>query len=161
MSIGIYSFLRIYFLGFGASVFAQFRTHCQPSSACRRPDLPGVGGLVSSADRCSVSSVWACVSVRGVVCLAFGTGCPAACAVQSVRVCWGLGSPPAGYTGSAGGWVVDSLRRKNSKKAFSGGCAANTHPTFTNQNPSDCASLQKFQKIQKDPFRSLDCAIIS
>lgn len=36
-----------------------------------------------------------------------------------------------------------------------------THPTFTNQNLSDCASLQKFRKIQKDPFRSLDCAIIS
>lgn len=37
---------------------------------------------------------------------------------------------------------------------------ANTHPTFTNQNPSDCASLQKFQKIQKDPFPCLICGIL-
>lgn len=47
--------------------------------------------LASNADRCSVSSVWACVSVRGLlwaVCLASGTVCAAACRVQSVRVRW-------------------------------------------------------------------------
>ena len=32
MSIGIYSFLRIYFLSFGLSAFAQFRTRSTPSS---------------------------------------------------------------------------------------------------------------------------------
>nr|DAU19849.1 MAG TPA: hypothetical protein [Caudoviricetes sp.] len=57
------------------------------------------------------------------------------------------------------GWV-DSLRRKNSKKAFFSVHLANTHPTFTKQNPSDCASLQKFRKIQKDPSPGLICVIL-
>nr|DAT54805.1 MAG TPA: hypothetical protein [Caudoviricetes sp.] len=62
MSIGIYAFLRIYFLGFGVSVFAQFRTRSTPSSTNCRYDLPRAACLVSGADRCSVSSVRACVS---------------------------------------------------------------------------------------------------
>nr|DAT65849.1 MAG TPA: hypothetical protein [Caudoviricetes sp.] len=37
---------------------------------------------------------------------------------------------------------------------------ANTHPTFTKRRPSDCASLQKFRKIQKDPSSGLICAIL-
>lgn len=37
---------------------------------------------------------------------------------------------------------------------------ANTHPTFTKRNPSDCASLQIFRKIQKDPERGLRCGIL-
>lgn len=73
MSIGIYVFLRIYFLGFGLSDFAQFRTHSAPSSTQPPSRSPRVACLVSGADRCSVSSVLACVSVRGVVCLASGT----------------------------------------------------------------------------------------
>lgn len=60
------------------------------------PDLPGTACLVSSADRCSVSSVRACV-VSCMVCLASGTACAAACAVQSVRVRW----RGQGYTGGA------------------------------------------------------------
>lgn len=36
MSIGIYAFLRIYFLSFGLSAFAQFRTHCASSPAFGR-----------------------------------------------------------------------------------------------------------------------------
>lgn len=88
-------------------------------------------------------------------------GSGAACDVQPVRVRWGLGLHRRGIWGEPGGGVVDTSRRKNSKKAFSGGCAANTHPTFTKRHPSDCAILQIFRKIQKDPFRSLDCGIIS
>lgn len=47
MSIGIYAFLRIYFLSFGLSAFAQFRTHCPTSSAAavpiaQRAQRPGV-----------------------------------------------------------------------------------------------------------------------
>lgn len=74
---------------------------------------------------------------------------------------WGWGLHLWGIWGEPGGGVVDTSRRKNSKKAFFEVCVANTHPTFTKRNPSDCAILQKFQKIQKDPFRSLDCGIIS
>ena len=136
------------------SASAQFRTHCLPSSTRRRYDLPDAACLASSADRCSVSIVRACVP-----CLAWSALLPVMCNPSG---CDGvLGSPPLGYMGRAGGGVVDTSRRKNSKKAFFGVPLANPHPTFTNQNPSDCASLQKFRKIQKGPSRSLDCAIIS
>ena len=81
-----------------------------------------------------------------------GTACATACAVQSFRVRWGLGPPPAGHTAAAQPRPVSLSTTEKIKK---------THPTFTNQNPSDCASLQIFRKIQKGPFRSLDCAIIS
>ena len=119
----------------------------------RRHDLPGASCLVSSADRCSVSSVR-----ERVTCLAWsalvarpgsGTACAAACDVQSVRVRWGWGLHRRGIQEAPGvGWV-DILRRKNSKKAFFGVPLANTNPTFTKRNPSDCASLQKFRKKQK------------
>lgn len=99
------------------SVSAQFRTHSTPSSTRLRYDLPGVACLVSSADRCSVSSVRACVPVRGVACLASGTACPAACDVQAVRVSWGMGSPPAGYTAAAQPRPVSPVTTEKIKKA--------------------------------------------
>jgi hypothetical protein len=108
----------------------------------------------------SVSNIWACVSVRGLlwaVWLASGTVCAAACAVQSVRVRWGhlRGMGPEDRVGA-----VSPVSSDQNKKGVFGVPLTNTHPFFTNQNPSNCASLQKFQKIQKGPFRSLDCAII-
>lgn len=91
-----------------------------------------------------------------------GTACPAACDVQAVRVRWGLGSPPAGYIGSAGGGAGHARDKIFQRKRRFSGVVLPTHtPTSTKRNLSDCASLQKFQKIQKDPFRSLDCGIIS
>lgn len=42
------------------------------------------------------------------VCPGSGTVCPVACDVQPFRVCWGLGSPPAGCIGSAGGGAGDA-----------------------------------------------------
>nr|DAF31002.1 MAG TPA: hypothetical protein [Caudoviricetes sp.] len=44
MSIGIYVFLRIYFLSFGLSAFAQFRTHCPPSTGGVYREHRGWGG---------------------------------------------------------------------------------------------------------------------
>ena len=140
MSIGIYSFLRIYFLGFVVSVFAQFRTHCArppapppPRSAWR--GLSGIG--CRSVQRVQRPGV--CIGARPVVCGRSG--------------CAGVGrGAPAGHTAATQPRPVSLPTTEKIKK---------TRPTFTNPNPSDCASLQKFQKIQKDPFRSLDCAIIS
>ena len=67
--------------------------------------------------------------------------------------CAGVGSgTPAGYTASG---VPRPVRPSTTEKI------KKTHPSFTKRHSSDCASLQKFQKIQKDPFQSLDCAIIS
>jgi hypothetical protein len=95
----------------------------------------------------------------GVVCLASGTACAAACGVQTVRVRWGLGSPPAGYMGRAGGWVVDTSRRKNSKKAFS----SPTHPLFSAKNtPPHIVNLKNSAQKQKDPYKgSVFCAILA
>lgn len=152
MSIGIYAFLRIYFLSFGSSAFAQFRTCPTPFSAPPPSRSPGAACLVSSADRCSVSSV------RAVVCpdtcpplyIRHGLPCCLRCAVCPGAL--GLGSPPAGYIAAAQPRPVSPSTTEKIKK---------THPTFTKRNPSDCASLQIFRKIQKDPYWRLDCAIIS
>lgn len=148
----------------GAQVigYAYDRGIAAPSSARRRYDPPGAVCLVSSADRYSVSSVRACVP-----CLAWSALHLARPALLPVMCrpsgcAGGLGSPPAGYTGRAGGGVGhtrDKIFQR--KRRFQGGVSQTTHPTFTNRNPSDCASLQNFRKIQKDPFRNLDCAIIS
>lgn len=67
----------------------------------------------------------------GAACPAFGRVCrcvawsalhlarPALLPVLfSLSGCAGLGSPPLGYMGRAGGGVVDTSRRKNSKKTF-------------------------------------------
>ena len=127
----------------------------------RRSDRPCVACLVSSADRCSASSVWAvvCPGTCPALVLARPVLLPVLCSPSGCAGDWGIHR--RGIQGAPGvGWSIVSVE-KIKKRRFFGVRAANTHPTFTNQNPSDCASLQKFQKIQKDPFRSLDCGIIS
>lgn len=57
------------------------------------------------------------------------------------------------------GQVMPAIKFFKEKGVF-GIPLANTHPTFTNQNPSDCASLQKFRKNKKDPSPGLICAIL-
>ena len=119
------------------------RTRSTPSSSAAVPIYPArpVWHQVQTGAACPASGRVCRCAVSCVVCLASG----AACAVQSVRVRWGLGSPPAGYTAAAQPRPVSLPTTEKIKK---------THPTFTNQNPSDCASLQKFRKIQKDPSPS-------
>lgn len=72
-----------------------------------------------------------------------GTVCAAACRVYSVRVCaggWGLHR--RGMWGAPGvGQVMPAIKFFKEK-----GVPSPHPPPFTNQNPSDCASLQKFQK---------------
>ena len=63
----------------------------------------------------------------------------------------GMGAP-AGYIAAAQPRPVGLPTTEKIKK---------THPILTKRNVCHCASLQKFRKIQKDPFRSLDCGIIS
>lgn len=126
-------------------------------SARRRSDLPGAACLVSGADRCSVSSVRACASccVRSALHLARPVLLPVLCSPSG---CAGAVVSTGGVYRERQGWGRSCpLIPKQIKKAF----PLHTHPTFTNPNPFDCASLQKFRKIQKDPSRSLDCAIIS
>ena len=154
MSIGIYAFLRIYFLSFGLSAFAQFRTHCPPSSAA--------AGTI-----CSAWPVWyrvqtgAACPASGRVCLALhGLSCRLSCAVVPGALEW-AGVHRRGIWVEPGvGQVMPAIKFFKEKGVFDV-TLAKTHPTFTKRNPSDCASLQKFQKIQKGPSLGLDCAIIS
>ena len=161
MSIGIYAFLRIYFLYFGVSDFAQFRTHCAalqprapPRSARRR--LSGIGCRpVQRVRRPGVCAGAPCLA-WSVLHLARPALLPVLCSPSGCAGGWGLHL--RGIQGAPGvGQVMPAHSEANKK----GVLLANTHPTFTNPNPSDCASLQKFQKIQKGSFRSLDCVIIS
>ena len=137
------------FCSFGRALLDTRRTLSIPR---RRHDLPGVACLVSSADRCSVSSVRACVSVCGLlwaVCLASGTACATACAVQSLRVRWGLESPPAGHTGAAQprpGSLSTTEKIKKAQKI----------------TPPPIVNLKNFPQKQKDPYKgSTFCAILA
>lgn len=86
-----------------------------------------------------------------VVCLASGTACPAACAVQSVRVRWGLGLHLWGIWGEPGGGAVDTSRRKNSKKAF-----FLPTPSFLLKKPYPLLSISKIsRKNKKTPTKGL------
>lgn len=117
-----------------------------------RPDLPGAACLVSGADRCSVSSVRACVSVCGLlwaVYLASGTACAAACAVQSVRVRWGLGVSTGGVYSRRPAPPGQSRHHRKNKKGFKKFAAG-------------FLATKNFPQKQKDPYKgSVFCAILA
>lgn len=109
--------------------------------------------LVSSANRCSVPSVRACVSCPAWSVLASGTACAAACDVQAVRVRWGLGSPPAGYTGIAGGGVGharDKIFQR--KRRFSGFVLPTPTPPSQNKSYLIVQVSKNSEKYKKTPF---------
>lgn len=139
--------------GLCASVSAQFRTHSTPSSTRRRYDLPGVACLVSSADRCSVSSVWACVPVRVLlwaVCLASGTACATACDVQAARVRWRVQGDTGGVYSRRPAPPGQSRHHRKNKK----GSKNHPHP--------HCQSQKFRRKNKKDPYKgSVFCAILA
>lgn len=115
------------------------------------------GSPASAAVPISRCSVWACVP-----CLAWSTLHLARSellpVVRSRSGCaggWGLHR--RGIQGAPGVEQVSPVSSDQNKK---GTFFANTHPTFTKRRPSDCASLQKFRKIQKDPSSGLICAIL-
>lgn len=139
----------------GAQVigYAYDRGIAAPSSARRRYDPPGAACLVSSADRCSVSSVRGVCALPCVVCFASSTACPAARYVQAVRVRWGLGSPPAGYTGSAGSGVGHARDKIFQRKSRFSEFVLLT-PTPPSQNETYLiVQVSKFsEKYKKAPF---------
>lgn len=102
-----------------ASEIVHFAGHtARPPPPCRRYDLPGAAFLVSGADRCSVSSVWACV----VPCMVCPSTCPALVLARSALLpvlCGlsGLGSPPAGYIAAAQPRPVSPVTTEKIKKA--------------------------------------------
>ena len=122
MSIGIYAFLSIYFLSFGLSAFAQFRTHCPPSSDAAVP-------IAQRVQRLGVCVV-PCVVRPGS-----GAVCCAACGVpQSVRVRWGLGSPPAGYTDAAQPRPVSLVTTEKIKKGSKNTPHLSSNPKISRKN---------------------------
>ena len=105
----------------------------------------------SRSARCSLLSVRACAPCLALPYLVFarpgsGTACPAACAVQSVRVRWGLGSPPAGYIAAAQPRPVSPVTTEKIKKA-------SKNPQLDFQPP------KIFSKNKKTPTKGL-CSVL-
>ena len=71
--------------------------------------------------------------------------------VQAVRVRCGAGVSTGGVYSRRPAPPGQSLNHRKNKKGS---------PTFTKRHLSGCASLQKFQKIKKDPSPGLICAIL-
>lgn len=119
MSIGIYAFLRIYFLGFGLSAFAQFRTHCPPSSAAAVPIAPArpVWYRVQTGAACPASGrVCRCVAWFALH-LARSALLPVMCRTSGCAGGWGLHR--RGIQGAPGvGWSIVSVE-KIQKRRFS------------------------------------------
>lgn len=135
----------------------------KPPSARRRPDRTGAACLVSSADRCSVSSVWACVSCaaccgRSALHLARLALLPVLCSRSGCAVGWGLHRRGIqGAPGGGAGHARDKIfQRKRRFSAF----PLHTHPILTKRNVCHCAMFQIFRKIQKDPSPGLICVIL-
>ena len=155
MSIGIYAFLSIYFLSFGLSAFAQFRTHCAGSSApAAVPIVPArlVWYRVQTGAACPASG-------RVCRCVAWSALLPALCRLSGCA--GGCGLHRRGIWGEPGvGQVMPAIKFFKEKGVFEIPLT-NIHPTFTKRNVFHCAIFQIFRKIQKGPSRSLDCGIIS
>ena len=119
MSIGIYAFLRIYFLGFGVSVFAQFRTrrasHPAPCTATIYPARPVY--RVQTGAACPASGrVCRCAVCcgHGLPCIWHGLCCCLCCAVRLGAL--GLWSPPEGYIAAAQPRPVSRSTAEKTKK---------------------------------------------
>lgn len=134
MSIGIYAFLRIYFLSFGLSAFAQFRTHCPTSNAAAVP-------IAQRAQRPGV-----CVCAwRGLPCIWHGLRRCLSCA--DVPGALGLGSPPAGYIAAAQPRPVSPVTTEKIKKA-------------QKKSPHPLLSISKIsRKNKKTPTKGL-CSVL-
>ena len=128
-----------------ASKSAQFRTHPAPR---RRYDLPGTACLVSSADRCSVSSV------RGrVSCLAWSALVLARPALLPVRCslsgCAGAGVSTGGVYSRRPAPPGQSFNHRKNKKG-------------SKITPPPIVNLKNFPQKQKDPYKgSAFCAILA
>lgn len=109
----------------GAQVigYAYDRGITAPSSARRRYDPPGAPCLVSSADRCSVSSVRACVPCLAwsALHLARPALLPVMCRPSGCAGVWGLHR--RGIQGAPGaGWVMPAIKFFKEKVVFQSSC---------------------------------------
>lgn len=142
-----------------ASENVHFDGHtASPPAPAAVPISTGAACLVSSADRCSVSSVRACVSVRRVL---YGLPCiwhGLRCVVRPGAL--GAGVSTGGVYRERRGWGRSCpLIPKQIKKTFS----VPTHPLFSAKTtPPPLQSPQNFPQKQKDPYKgSVFCAILA
>lgn len=96
---------------------------------------------------------------RPGVCVVPCVVCPAACAVQSVRVRCGWQGSPAGYTAATQPRPVSSAKNLQNKKGVSLSCPP---PLFCAKHPTPIVNFKNFPQKQKDPYKgSTFCAILS
>lgn len=114
---------------------------------------------------CPAWAVWyqvqtgaACPASGGVSCFVWSALLPVVCSPSG---CAGAGVSTSGVYGESRGvgWSTPRVE-KIQKRRFLGVVLQTTHPVFTKRNQSDCASLQIFKKIKKDPSPGLICAIL-
>lgn len=148
MSIGIYAFLRIYFLSFGLSAFAQFRTHSMPSSV-QTPvrSSPRVLSGIECRPVQRVQRPGVCLALRGLPCIWHGLPCCLSCAVVPGALGAGVSTGGA-YSHSPAPPGQSRHHRKNKK-------GSKNHPTTI-------VNLKNFPQKQKDPYKgSVFCAILA
>lgn len=122
----------------------------------RRPDLPGVACLIPSADRCSVPSVRACVSVRGLL-WAWSVLLPVLCSPSGCAGGWGLHR--RGIQRAPGvGQVMPAHSEANKKGVF----RVYPPPLSCVKHPTPIVNSKNFAQKQKDPYKgSVFCAILA
>lgn len=124
---------------------AQFRTHCAGTSA--PPPSRSARRGMSGIECRRVQRVQ-----RSGVCVVPCVACAAACAVQSVRVCWGLGLHLWGIWGEPGvGWSTPRVE-KIQKRHF----PFLPTPSFLRKTPYPLLSISKIsRKNKKTPTKGL------
>lgn len=144
MSMGIYVFLRIYFLGFGVSVFAQFRTHCadSPAPPPSRSSPRGLSGI-----ECRPVQR---VQRPGVCAGAWSTLLPVVCS-PSGRA-GGLGYPPAGHTAATQPRPVSAAIKFFKEKGVFQRSSCQHPPHLYKSKPIRLCKSPKIPKITKRPL---------
>lgn len=132
-----------------------------PPASCLRYDLPGAACLVSSVDRCSVSSVWACV----VPCMVCPGTCPVLVLARPALLpvtcnpsgCAGAWISTSGVYGASRGWGWSVARiPKPIKRRFS--CLPT--PSFLHKSPYPLLPISKIpRKNKKTPTKCL-CSVL-
>ena len=127
------------------SKFAQFRTHCAGTSA--PPPSRSARRGMSGIECRRVQRVQ-----RSGVCVVPCVACAAACAVQSVRVCWGLGLHLWGIWGEPGvGWSTPRVE-KIQKRRFSVFVLPIPTPPSQNKSYLIVQVSKNSEKYKKTPF---------
>lgn len=161
MSIGIYAFLRIYFLDFGVSVFAQFRTHC---AALQPPTPPrstrrGLSGIECRPVQ-RVQRPGVCVGARSAVGMVCPGTCPALVLARPALLpvlcsrsgcAGGFGIHLRGISGEPGvGWSVARFPKPKKKAFFGVPSPYPPHPHKTKR--LSLCNIPNFPKNTKRPL---------